>query len=70
MVCRPENGGIMPLLEAAQITSSGAEVTDPKVPYTIVFQPDPATTALYDEVRKHAQACITSAAESTPAILS
>lgn len=69
VVCRPENGSIMPLLEAAQIASDGAPVADPAVPYIIVFQPDPATTALYDEVRNHAQPCMPSLQHAAAAVL-
>jgi hypothetical protein len=40
----------MPLLEPAQITSSGAAVAKPVVPYKIVFQPEPSTFDLYAKV--------------------
>lgn len=47
---RPENGSIIPLLEPAIITSSGAAVAAPVVPYKIVFKPEPTTTSLYEKV--------------------
>ena len=40
----------MPLLEPAQITSSGAPVKDPVVPYKIVFEPEKTTFDLYAKV--------------------
>ena len=50
--CRPESAVVLPLREAAQVTASGEEIKDPKVPYQVIFTPEKATTAAYEPVRK------------------
>ena len=42
---------MLPLREAAQVTASGEEVKNPKVPYQVIFTPEPAVTAAYKPVR-------------------
>ena len=47
MPCRPVSQGLLPLYQAAAVTSDGVAVAKPVTPYQIEFEPTKEAVALY-----------------------